>query len=261
MSIKIAGGQPQPHLTAGGNMQADESLNEWLSEQVATLARLESEAKSLKVDFVKNAREKGLVLVEVQRRLRGLSGAFKSWVSERAGIGYSTAQLYIDVAKNFKSIAKRFDNSNVLETTLCQFRDAIRDSRQKEGKGKVGSGKKKKADDDDDKLPTTGSALTVANSNRWEREVAIAEAEAEAVNGEEDDTVVPEQRLYKIGVTVSDSLELKAIFKSLKLWTPTEEGDSAQLAIPVGDIGVLFSDLGKTLQQVRPVSVKVCVES
>jgi site-specific DNA-methyltransferase (adenine-specific) len=121
----------------------DKNLASWLTEQATALTNLEAKGNRLKLDFVQNARDRGKILLEVQKRLVGASQRFEIWVSENTDIGYSTALLFMDVARNFDLVKEQFADSNALELTLREVRDAIRDARQERGEGKPGSGRTK----------------------------------------------------------------------------------------------------------------------
>ena len=129
--------------TTNGPSPPDKKLSAWLNEQATKLKHLDATGKKLKLDFVENARSKGTILLAVQERLREVSQSFEAWVPKNTDIGYSTALLWIDVAKHFDSVKKRFADSNPLELTVRQVRDAIRDARQEQGDGKPGSGRRK----------------------------------------------------------------------------------------------------------------------
>jgi hypothetical protein len=120
---------------------ASADLSTWLKKQAVQLKYLDANGRRLKLDFVQNASDKGMILIDVRKRFAGSSAGFDKWVVENTGIGRSTALLYIDVAKNFDNVRERFANSNGLELTLRQVRDAIRDARQERGEGKPGSGR------------------------------------------------------------------------------------------------------------------------
>lgn len=135
---------PNPPLPP--NPSADK-LNAWLKKQAAKLKSLEVKGNRLKLDFVQLAKEKGEILLEAEKRASKIPARFDVWVVQDALIGMSTARLYMDVAKNYDDVKERFANSNPLELTLRNFRDAIRDARQGRGEGKPGSGKRKITDD------------------------------------------------------------------------------------------------------------------
>ena len=161
---------------------------------------------------MENAKEMGLLLLEAQERAKGTSIHFKKWVGEETDIGYSTALLWIDVAKHYESITKQFVNSNGLELTIRKIRDAIRDARQAEGRGKPGSGKKKtqtgKAQQSADTAETTtqqpietaeGEAVVPATSV-WDRTAKKAEDEAARIDGGDKTEQKPAN--YKLTVMV-----------------------------------------------------------
>ena len=129
--------------TSPASPATDAKLSAWLNAQAAKLKTLESKASSLKYNFALNAKRKGDILLEVRKRLSQTPRGFEQWVTESAGIGYSTALLWIDVAENFFDVNEQIADSNPLELTLRQIRDAIRDARQRRGEGKPGSGRRK----------------------------------------------------------------------------------------------------------------------
>ena len=114
----------------------------WLKQQAATLKKLVRRGWKLQADYLENAREQGEVLVEVRRRLEGTDLSFTDWVREETDIGVSTAYLWCDVAEWWDDpcLQELLKNSNPLELTLRQVRDAIRNARQAQGGGKPGSG-------------------------------------------------------------------------------------------------------------------------
>ena len=125
----------------------DTKLTAWLRQQAKKLKTLKAEGTRLKLDFVANARAQGKILASVKKRLASTPGKFKEWVESDTDIGYSTALLWIDVAQSqfYSAVNARVADSNPLESTIRQIRDAIRDERQSKGKGKPGSGKTKAA--------------------------------------------------------------------------------------------------------------------
>jgi hypothetical protein len=126
-----------------GKQATDKNLTAWLQEQARKLKDLTVKGKRLKLDFLANARKQGRILLEVRKRLANTPLRFQDWVANTTDIGYSTAQLWMDVAQNYAKVKGRFSDSNPLELTVRQVRDAIRDDRQEQGKGKPRSGKRK----------------------------------------------------------------------------------------------------------------------
>lgn len=250
-----------------------DNLVTWLQEQAAKLKDLEAKSNRLKLDFVENASEKGKVLLEVESRLPP-SMSLKEWVVENTGIGYSTALLYMDVAKNLASVK----DSNPLELTLRQVRDAIRDARQERGGGKPGSGKRKTVaatpssldageesdgDTGDDDAPDSDD--DASDTRRWEREVSKAEAEAAQID---DGSQAESQRAtYSVTVTVFAESDHAAVEQALSDWSPTTKylGGSRNLrnlkvqAQP-HQIGMLLQKLGKALAGNQPKKVRVSIE-
>lgn len=255
----------------------DDTLVTWLQEQAAKLKDLEAKSNRLKLDFVENASEKGKVLLEVEKRLPP-SMSLKEWVVENTGIGYSTALLYMDVAKNLASVKDRLADSNPLELTLRQVRDAIRDARQERGGGKPGSGKRKTVaatpsspdageesdgDTGDDDAPDSDD--DASDTRRWEREVSKAEAEAAQID---DGSQAESQRAtYSVTVTLFAESDHAAVEQALSDWSPTTKylGGSRNLrnlkaqAQPY-QIGVLLQRLGKVLAGNQPKKVRVSIE-
>jgi hypothetical protein len=123
----------------------DENLEAWLQEQARKLQALKAQEQRLKIDFVANSRAKGRILRAVRERLKETPGEFKTWVEAKTDISYSTALLWIDLDENYDKVKEGIAHSNTLESTVRQIRDAIRDMRQAEGRGKPGSGRKKAA--------------------------------------------------------------------------------------------------------------------
>lgn len=248
-----------------------DNLVTWLQEQAAKLKDLEAKSNRLKLDFVENASEKGKVLLEVESRLPP-SMSLKEWVVENTGIGYSTALLYMDVAKNLASVKDRLADSNPLELTLRQVRDAIRDARQERGEGKPGSGKRKTVaatpsspDAGEESDGDTGDDDDASDTRRWEREVSKAEAEAAQID---DGSQAESQRAtYSVTVTVFAESDHEAVEQALSDWSPTTKylGGSRTLrnlkaqAQP-HQIGVLLQKLGKVLAGNQPKKVRVSIE-
>jgi hypothetical protein len=242
-----------------------EELTAWLKEQATKLKTLQSKGNRLKLDFVQNARDQGKILLEVHERLTGTSVRFEKWVSENTDIGCSTALLWMDVARHYEDVMKQFVDSNPLELTVRQIRDAIRDARQRRGEGKPGSGKRKAVattkplnrDTEETDDPTD-----LSDQGRWERETSKAEAEAAEVEGEDKSEVkVP---LYKLTAIVFSESDQSAIYESLLNWSPTSSNSLGSKSIILHarttDIGTLLTKLGKTLEQSQPEKVRVSIE-
>ena len=240
------------------------TLDAWLKQQATKLKSIEACGHRLKLDFVENARDKGEILIDVKKRLAETAETFEMWVTANTGIGYSTAQLYMDVARNFKTVKEKFAHSNGLEVTLRQVRDAIRDARQERGEGKPGSGRRKATEsqsagtdgrDDGDK---TGN-----DSEKWEREVAAAEEEAGAHEGGQK----TEAAHYKMTIMVFSESDQVALQQALSNWSPVtkplankKHAYSVTVTADLGVIGDLLTKLGTTLQQSQPQKVRVSIE-
>ena len=258
---------------------SDKKLTAWLKQQATRLKTLEAKGQRFKLDFARNAKEKGDILLKIYERL---TTDFKLWLLENTDIAYSTAHLYMDVAKNYGDVKKQFANSNPLELTLRQIRDAIRDTRQERGEGKPGSGRKPKsqteegnldheedyqddpgknadADDQDDQAQDT------PDTNRWEREATKAEAEAAQIeNGSKVEAQPP---LYKVTVMVFSESGQAAIYQAMSRWSPisktlngTKQARSVSVHVQPSNIATLLHVLGETLEQNQPNKVRVSIE-
>lgn len=265
-----------PKARSGPSKKTDAELAEWLKDKAAKLKSLTAVGHKLKLDFVENAREKGVILIEAQEQVAHIPGRFQVWVVQDAGIGYSTALLWIDVAKHYDEVKKRFANSNPLELTLGQVRDAIRDSRQAQGKGKPGSGRRKVEstappnDSDEDGVTDPadsqdGAEEAAPETQRWENAAAAAEAEAAEVSGAEKNEPKPQH--YKVVVTVANEGDQATIQAALSNWNPTsvmpigtKQVRSVSVHVRPDAIGTAFERLGKALATNPPKTVKVSVE-
>lgn len=244
-------------------------LSAWLKAQAQKLKALVRKGNILKLDFVLNAKQKGDILLKVRDRLSGIPGRFESWVREETDLGYSTALLWIDVAQNYDDVSEQFANSNPLELTVRQIRDAIRDARQAQGRGKPGSGRRKAettdndgdevAADQDDAADATEDAAP--DNDRWEQ--AAAEAEAEAAEVESNETQEPETPLYKVMVFVANEGDQDTIYQALSNWSPirvkpmgTKQTRSVSAHVQPKSLGTLLQKLGKALEANQPKSVK-----
>lgn len=259
----------------------DTDLERWLKEQLQRIKGLEAEGRLLKLNFVQNAREKGDLLIAVEQRLHGSPLSFRQWVVRDLDIGYSTALLWMDVALNFDVVKEQFADSNPLELSIRVIRDAIRDHRQAQGGGKPGSGRKaaeKEPVDDTSAGSPTGNELPeeldvkgvvptagdTEDTNRWEREVAKAEAEAAEFG--DDGSVVPTASTYKITIMVLSDAEQPAVQLALAQWKPTSKslGGSKKLRtyvahIPPTDMAELGINLGKLLKGERAKKLQVSI--
>jgi hypothetical protein len=255
---------------------SDKKLTAWLKQQATRLKTLEAKGERFKLDFVRNAKEKGDILLKIYERL---TTDFKLWLLENTDIAYSTAHLYMDVANNYDSVKKLIANSNPLELTLRQVRDSIRDARQERGEGKPGSGRPSKSqteegnldheeDDQDDpgKNADAGDQdQDTPDTNRWEREATKAEAEAaEIENGSKVEAQPP---LYAVTVMVFSESGQAAIYQAMSRWSPisktlngTKQARSVSVHVQPSNIATLLHVLGETLEQNQPNKVRVTIE-
>lgn len=264
-------------------MTSDKKLQDWLNAQAAKLKTLEARGHKLKLDFVQNARDKGKILIQIHDRL---GTDFKMWVLENTDIGYSTAHLYMDVAENYAEVKKRLADSNPLELTLRQVRDAIRDARQAEGRGKPGSGRPSKKEDanhdggedepgdgnqtsESDEASDANAAVAdeeaTPNTARWEREVGKAEAEAAEVDGGVQPGAKP--AVYAVTVVVFTDGDQTAMYQALSNWSPirktlsgTKQTRSVTAHVQPNGISALLHQLGDSLEQSQLRKVRVSIE-
>ncbi len=263
----------RPRVAVDGEIA---KLDAWLQKQALKLKNLEATGRKLKVDFVQNAKEKGEILHEVNQRLGG-GKRFETWVREESGIGYSTARLWMDVAKNFELVKKLFANSNPLELTVRQVRDAIRDDRQAQGGGKPGSGRRKSQDEEGDSVdaPDIAEGGTPNSDNddprttkRWEQAAATAEAAAaETEVGDIEsggETNGPQHTHYKMRFGVANPADQTTIYESLLKWSPISTTAGAKHSVSVSirpkDIGAALQKLGQALEANQPKTLKVSIE-
>lgn len=279
---KVGKNGPGPRGGHQGMNEIGKELAAWLQKQATRLKRLVGESWKLKAAYLENARKRGAVLLGVEARLRGTSMNLKKWVEKYTDIGYSTALLWKDVAANYDLVEKRFADSNPLEFTLTQVRDAIRDARQEQGRGKPGSGRRRMTD----VSPTPGSAEDTKadveeevdeedaadateddapDTGRWERKAAKAEAEAAKVEASDEEQENP--ALYKVMVMVFTESDQQAVREALSNWSPlvtTPQGSkqfrSLSAHVQPEGIGVLLQRLGQALKQCQPRTVKVSIE-
>lgn len=258
------------------NPPDNKKLAAWLKAQAAKLKNLEAQGHKLKLNFVQNAKQKGDILLEVQDRLLA---KFKAWVIADTDIGYSTALLYMDVAENYAEVKKRFADSNPLELTLRQVRDAIRDARQERGEGKPGSGRPSKSqigegipdheegdqDDPGESADGDDQDQDTPHTIRWEQAATKAEAEAVEVDGGK--TTEPVPPLYAITVMVFSESDQTAIYNSLSDWSPISQTSlgnkqtrSVSVHIRPKDISSALEKLGKTLEENQPMKLRVNIE-
>lgn len=250
-----------PKVTSVPSPATDAKLAAWLKAQAQKLKSLETYGNRLKYNFVLNAKQKGDLLLKVRDRLSGIPGRFESWVREETDLGYSTALLWIDVAQNFFDVSEQFADSNPVELTLRQIRDAIRDARQKRGEGKPGAGRRKVEGEEGDAADQDD--VTDSDKNRWENAAAKAEAEAAVVEGVKK--TVPKPRDYRVLVKVATEGDQTNIHNALSNWSPlstTPVGNSRSVSANVRteDIGTALQKLGKALEGQQPKSLKVSIE-
>ncbi len=124
-------------------------LPPWTADETAAFCTLNGTTHTLRTQYVEVSIAKGEIVDRVENRLTDeKSGSLKDWVMaipKPHQIGYSTALMHRDIFRH-KTLAREMvaeANSNGLELTLQDIRDAIRDHRQSQGKGKPGSGKRK----------------------------------------------------------------------------------------------------------------------
>lgn len=268
-----------PKARSGPSTEPDAKLSAWLKAQATKLKALVRKGNILKLDFVLNAKQKGDILLKVRDRLSGIPGRFESWVREETDLGYSTALLWIDVAQNYDDVSEQFANSNPLELTVRQIRDAIRDARQKRGEGKPGSGRRKpkatETPNDGENGDVTDNTEVEADhtdieddaeeatpdNNHWEK--TAAEAEAEAAQVDDGETKEPEKPLYKVVVFVGNEGDQDTIYQALSNWSPirvkpmgTKQTRSVSAHVQPKSLGTLLQKLGKALEANQPKSVK-----
>jgi hypothetical protein len=220
----------------------DEKLEARLQEQAMKLQalraeeqRLNAKGMRLKFDYVANNRTQGRILTTVRDWLKEKPGEFKKWVKKNTDIGYSTALLRIDLDENYDEVKERFANSNPLELTVRQLRDANRDKRQAEGKGKPGSGRRKRA-----AVPKEHKAsLACGLRDRWE----LNKAEPDFNPPQQSEEECKQARLCfeqaknadstfatVAQATGKDEVEVKRLLRGLDIdkldaLKPTEQGD------------------------------------
>ena len=260
----------------GKTTDPDKKLDDWLKKQEARLKELVATAKRLKVDFVENARAQGKILLEVQERLSKTSIKFKDWVVKNTDIGHSTALLWIDVAKNYDLVKKRFVDSNGLESTVRNIRDAIRDARQEHGGGKPGSGRKKATDEEDkaeENITAENNAAASADETatdageeatptaKWEQTAGKAETEAAATTSGKSEAA---SRYYDVTVMVYNQQDQAAFQQALSQWSPSCKTVGNTLSVKVHaqmkGIAAVLQKLGKVLEESQPARVSMSVE-
>lgn len=265
--------------------EADNKLAAWLTAQGTKLKNLEAKGQQLKLNFVENARDKGRILLEVKERLSETSQQFKIWVTENTDIGYSTALFWMDVARNYEDLMNRFADSNPLELTLRQLRDASRDARQERGEGKPGSGRRSAITTETQRISGLGDDHTddpadhendpetneddAPDRARWERAAATAEAEEATIEGgqKQQTQTQAEPPPYNVVVMLSAESDQRAIQHALSTWSPTSKtsgGTQHQRSVSAHvhprDIVLSLNRLGKVLQSNDPKGVRVTIE-
>lgn len=260
---------PPPPATPG----LSDDLDQWLKEQLQSIKALEAEGRSLKLNFVQNAREKGDLLIAVEQRLRGSPLNFRQWIVRDTDIGYSTALLWMDVALHYDVVKDRFADSNPLELTVRGIRDAIRDHRQTQGGGKPGSGRKAASEGTaaEASAPTAGDPAdpsgegeasdpgdgAVSNTIRREPDVSLGATQAaEPVHGGTP-VFAPALGRVTVVVTVYSDSDQAVVREALAGWSPVTKslGGSKHLGTlsataPSRDIDTVMAKLAGALTQI-----------
>jgi len=264
----------------------DGDLERWLKEQLQRIKALEAEGRSLKLNFVQNAREKGDLLIAVEQRLQGSPLTFRQWIVRDTDIGYSTALLWMNVALNYDVVKDRLADSNPLELTVRGIRDAIRDHRQAQGGGKPGSGKRAASDrsepdaaeataptaDDAADPPGEGVASDPGEgvaSNTIRREPDVSLGATQAANPDQDGTTVPAPALGRVTVVVMvfSERDQAVVQEALAEWSPVTKslGGSKHLGTlsataPSRDIDTVMAKLAGALTQIHPRKAMVKID-
>jgi hypothetical protein len=243
--------------------EVEANLEGWLSEQARHLNALTDTGNRLKLDYVQNARDKGEILSEVENRVSHIPGRFLVWITSEAGIGISTARLYMDVARNYENVKERFVDSNPLELTLRNVRDAIRDKRQDAGGGKPGSGKRINAATQP--TPDTGDHVTDdlpvqenAADNDHHNVVAPPTNEKAAKLIATARTNHPPS--YKLTVVTPEKSDLEKFGEVLPSPITDFNAHSVSVRIRLDDITVALEKVSKALVTTQPKKVKIIVE-
>lgn len=240
--------------------EVEANLDGWLSEQARNLNALKHTGNRLKLDYVQNARDKGEILSEVENRVSRIPGRFFVWIASEAGIGISTARLYMDVARNYDDVKERFADSNPLELTLRNVRDAIRDKRQDAGRGKPRSGRPINAATQ----PTPDTGDHIADGIPVQ-EIA---ADKEQHNGVALPTnkkgakllVAAHPPSYKLTVTTPEKCDLEKFGEVLPSPITDFNAHSVSVRIRLDDITVALEKISKALVTTQPKKVKIIVE-
>lgn len=263
-----------------------DDLDQWLKEQLQRIKALEAEGRSLKLNFVQNAREKGDLLIAVEQRLQGSPLNFRQWIVRDTDIGYSTALLWMDVALNYDVVKDRFADSNPLELTVRGIRDAIRDQRQTQGGGKPGSGRRAASDGTEPataeaSVPAAGDPAdpsgegeasdpgdgAVSNTIRREPEASLGATQAAEPDRVGTTASAPSLGRVTVVVTVFSDGDQAVVQKALAEWSPVTKslGGSKHLGTlsataPSRDIGTVMAKLAGALTQILPRKATVKID-
>jgi len=181
-------------------------------------------------------------------------------MTSEAGIGISTAHLYMDVARNYEDVKGRFADSNPLELTLRKIRDAIRDKRQDAGGGKPGSGRRNNAATQ----PTPDTGDHIADD--------IPAQETAADNDQHNGVALPTNKKgakllaaahppsYKLTVTTPEKSDLEKFGEVLPNPITDFNAHSVSVRIRLDDITVALEKISKALATTQPKKVKIIVE-
>ena len=181
------------------------------------------------------------------------------WLIENTDIGYSTANLYMDVARNYVDVKKLIANSNPLELTLRKVRDAIRDKRQDAGGGKPGSGRR----------ITTATQPTLDTDNQTADDDNVPSQEDAADNDHQNVVALPTNRkgaklmataTYKITVVTPEKGDLEKFGEVLPSPITDFNAQSVSVRIRLEDITVALEKVFKALVATQPKKVKIIVE-
>jgi hypothetical protein len=273
---------------------ASKQLLSWLNKQATTLKRLTTSGWKIHTDYLQNAREKGIVLIEVRKRLENTDLAFEKWVKENTEIGLSTAYLWMDVAEWWDDLTAHWKKveagalSNPLESSLRGVRDTIRSIRQARGLGKPGSGKKKVTADNSANNTTTPSTAGIGEADSDNKEAESAsENDVPDDPGEDESekiaaanfqkmmarktqsgnlqqggaTTTPARpRMYKVTVVTPNKADLEGFAGLLPSPTTDFMAHSVSAHIGLQDIDRTLAAVGTCLNTAQPKKVRVVVE-
>jgi len=263
-----------------------DDLDQWLKEQLQKIKALEAEARSFKLNFVHNAREKGDLLIAVEQRLLGSPLTFRQWIVRDTDIGYSTALLWMDVALHYDVVKDRFADSNPLELTVRGIRDAIRDRRQTQGGGKPGSGKRAASEETEPATsevaaPAAGDPADPSGegeasdpgdgvaSNTIRRQPDVSLGATQAADPDRGGTTVPATAFgtVTVVVTVYFDSDQAVVREALAEWSPVTKslGGSKHLGslsatAPSRDIDLVMAKLAGALSQIHPRRATVRID-